>query len=292
MSKLIACLSTEMPWLSFEEFKVLCRAFASGLEPSQFYMCFPPVSPTRKYLESRSDWRTQAETLSQKCEDLKIEILYPGHSSYPTCFFELPDPPLFLSVLGQLPSSEMRGLAIVGSREPSRLTVDWLQDELPLVLKNSALTVISGGARGVDQRAHRAALLAGRPTFVFLPSGLENFYPRELISWRSEVLEAGGAFLSELALQCEMKKHHFIHRNRLIAALARLVFVVEARRKSGSLLTADTALKIGRPLCALPGAPLVTGSQGTTDLLFMGAFPIRDAYDLITLFEISAPRSS
>ena len=242
---------------------------------------------SRKYLnENRVHAIDSAKRVVESCEKLNIQILYPGHGLYPLGFTELEDPPIFLSLEGNWPA--VKSMAVVGSREPSRYAVDWLNTNLPIVLSQNECLVVSGGARGIDLTAHLAAARSGKPTLVYLPSGLDNFYPRDLSRYKDLILEAGGGFVSELSPDTEMRKFHFIKRNRLIVASADLIFVVEARRKSGSMLTANIAGSMNKTVCTIPSAPSLSCSQGSLDLIFGGAFPIRDHLDLSALVSISS----
>ena len=222
------------------------------------------------------------------CAANGARILYPGHEDYPFDTSRLGYAPPFLSCLGGTPWKNARCISIVGSREPSRNALTWMETYLPEFIRESRAVVVSGGARGIDQKAHALALRAGRPTVVFVPSGLGRMYPSEWSEWKNEVLGAGGSILSTYAPLQEIRRSHFEERNRLITVLGKLLFVVEARRRSGSLMTARMAREIDRTLCVLPAFPGDPRAAGTVDLLFEGALPIRDAHDLSVLFAMSA----
>src|SRR5690606_30260774 len=128
----------------------------------------------------------------------------------------------------------------------------------------NSIGVVSGGARGVDQWAHRLAVDYGNPTVCVLPTGILNPYPSGNESlWRA-ILEGGGCMLSTFALDEPLRKWAFHARNRWIAGLARVCFVAEANRRSGSLLTANLAACEGREVCTLPVFPL--NGQGLANL--------------------------
>jgi DNA processing protein len=162
--------------------------------------------------------------------------------------------------------------------------LSWMENHLSAFLRTTSAVVVSGGARGIDQRAHRLAIRSGCPTVVFLPSGLARPYPDEWRTWKDDILAAGGAVLSHYPPFQEIRRFHFEERNRLIAAMGRILFVVEARRRSGSSMTARLAADLGRTVCVLPGHPADPRAGGTIDLLFDGAAPIRDATDLALQF--------
>lgn len=232
---------------------------------------------------------SDAKQVLQWCQDQGVQVLYPGHSDYPAEFFSLEDPPLFLSCRGPAAWKGRLCLSVVGSRDPSPQALDWMELYLMRYLKrNRMISTVSGGARGVDQKAHAISLRAQLPTVVFLPSGLAKPFPSEMRDWQSEILSVGGCLISEFAPTQDVRKHHFVKRNRMIAALSRVLFIVEARRRSGSTLTARLAREHSRTLCVLPGFPSDPRMAGTVDLLFDGAFPIRDDHDLETLVSLTS----
>jgi DNA processing protein len=209
-------------------------------------------------------------------------ILFPGHAMYPPEFLELEKPPPFLSCLGDVRAlhSELR-LAIVGSRELSMRVDRWMEQSLPPYIRESNVTIVSGGARGADQAAHLAAVRAERPTAVFLPSGLARIFPYDLRDWVNPILDTGGVFVSAYAPQETIRRFRFEARNRLIASVSHGVFVTEASRKSGSMMTARLAGELGRPIAVLPSFPGDLVGQGTLDLMIDGeAAVIRDVLDL------------
>ena len=230
--------------------------------------------------------KSRALEIELWCEDHLVEILFPGHQLYPDCFLELESPPLFLSVLGKIQWSARRHLAVVGSREASCLALEWMDQHLGRVISDSQAVTVSGGARGIDQKAHAMSLRRGLPTIAFLPSGLGCVYPANFQSWIPEILKSGGAVISEFAPLTPMRKFHFERRNRLIAGLGDIVFVVEAARRSGSIMTARLARDGGKTVCTLPSFPGDPGSAGSLDLIFDGAFPIRDGDDLAALLAL------
>lgn len=243
---------------------------------------FAEVSRTRDPLLERSleTWRERGA---------RFVVL--GREGYPHALSECADPPLTLSLWGDPGALSGRALSVVGTREPAMRSLAWMDRELWAFCRRTRVPLVSGGARGVDQKAHAVALRAGVPTAVFLPSGLERFYPRELEAWARPVLEGGGVFVSEYPLGTEMRKPHFHHRNRLIAAAGRMVLIIEARAKGGTLLTAARAAETGRPLLVIPAHPDEERFAGNLTLLSEGATLVRQSEDL-TLFwqaeEISA----
>ncbi len=220
-------------------------------------------------------------------------ILYPEHPLYPAEFYELEKPPPFLSVVGNASVLHApKRLAVVGSRELSGRTERWLEHHLPSYLKTNDVVIVSGGARGADQAAHLAAIRTGRATAVFLPCGLARLFPADLEEWVKPVLDAGGVFVSAYAPEETVRKFRFEGRNRLIASVSHGVFVAEASRRSGSMMTARISGELGREIGVLPSAPGDLTGQGSLDLMANGATMIRDALDLQVFVDRLVPGAS
>lgn len=229
-----------------------------------------------------AEWSEAARLLACKESDkpnpLRKRILY-GDPLYPENFYKMEDPPWALSIWGEPVWRTHRLLSVVGSRECSSKSLLWMQDHLPSFI-DQRWSLVSGGARGVDQEAHGICIRKRRPTVVFLPSGLNQLYPRALNSWRAAIQESGSCFVSEFPDDFEVRKYAFSFRNRLIAALGEALLVVEARDKSGSLMTGHIALEMGRCTFTLPTHPRDLGSVGNLKLLELGAQWVRGASDL------------
>lgn len=209
-----------------------------------------------------------------------IQFSFPGHEFYPPEFAQLNEPPYLFSFLGVPLWLKRRGLAVVGSREAQAASLQWMDENLGELLEQTSVYLVSGGARGIDQKAHALSLLKNKPTIVLLPSGLGNVYPPSLNSWVEPILKAGGVLISEYDYHEPMRKHYFHARNRLISALGVCTLIVQASRRSGTLITGRQAVAQGRPVLVLPSHPTDVGAQGGLDLLIEGATPIRDARDL------------
>ncbi len=214
------------------------------------------------------------------CELNKVRITTPGQSDYPQFFSSCTYRPHFLTYWGQPIWNEKSMISIVGSRNPSRQALDWMEQELTLFLDRFDMPVVSGGARGVDQRAHQIALRMGRGTVVFVPAGLMKLYPDSLKEWVPAIIENGGAVISQFAPKMSMQKGFFHARNRLIAAISPVTLAVEARRQSGTLLTSKHVLDIGHALGVVPSFPNEAGLGGLDLIVDGGAQIIRDADDL------------
>lgn len=211
--------------------------------------------------------------------------IWPGHRFYPASFYDLELPPVSLTYWGNIHQNYQKSLAIVGSREVHPLSQDWMSVHLSKLAKDK-ICFVSGGARGVDQIAHFIAFTYGAPTVAFLPSGLASCYPPSLKAFIPEIVKTNGAVVSELLPFDPIKNHYFHQRNRLIVALAPTLLLVEARRKSGSIMTARLAVENHRNLAIVPGSPMLPNWEGSLDLLGNGAFPIRDTQDLEALLSV------
>ncbi len=206
-----------------------------------------------------------------------------GDEAYPTCLGDLE---------GELPRvfgyGEKGALAaldhattvtIVGARRASAYGLR-IAEQVAFDLTAAGMTVVSGMALGIDAAAHRGALRAGGSTIAVLANGPEIAYPRNHRRLHSEICERGAA-ISEYPPGSGARKHQFPARNRLMAALASMVVIVEAAQPSGSLITAEEALKIGRTVGAVPGRVDSRVAEGTNQLLRDGAAVIRDARDVL-----------
>jgi DNA processing protein len=238
---------------------------AGGAEPNELLQ---PESPDPAALTGRLD-------------DLGIRLLLPGDPCWPFRAAP-PDPPCpWLFVIGPDPPPPERCAAIVGGRRASALRRATARS-LAGGLAAAGVCVVSGGAIGVDAAAHAGALEAGGATVVVLGCGLDVPYPRRNLELFRRVREAGGTLLTEHPPGAKPLAAHFLPRNRLIAALAGAVVVVEAADGSGSLSTARAAGSRGAgQVLAVPGAPWDPGAAGCNDLIRDGATLVRGLDDVL-----------
>jgi DNA processing protein len=196
------------------------------------------------------------------------------------------DPPAGLFTRGDPSLLGRDAVAIVGARACSSYGAQ-VARMLGRELAAAGLVVVSGLARGIDGEAHRGALEAGGPTVAVLGCGIDRDYPashRELAAR----IAASGLVVSEYAPGVEPAPWRFPARNRIVAGLSRATVVVEARERSGALITADLALEEGRDVLAVPGEITASLSAGTNALLKLGAAPLTSAADVLELFGIAA----
>lgn len=202
---------------------------------------------------------------------------------YPQALEHLPDAPAVFhgagraERLGELLAAPV--VAVVGARRASAAGLECAR-VLGRGLSAAGVTVVSGMALGVDAAAHEGALEAGGNSIAVLACGADVAYPRSKRRMH-ERLRRGGAVVSELPPGTSPYRWAFPARNRIIAALAAITVVVEAAERSGSLITADLAISLGRDVAAVPGSPLDWRSAGTNQLLRDGAWLVRDAVDVL-----------
>ncbi len=216
----------------------------------------------------------------EKLQSLGVRYTYPGDENYPLSFYKMIEPPLFLEYIGHPCWNRMNSMAVVGSRDCHDLTVQWINTQLIPFLKIEEIALVSGGAIGVDLKCHVAALRSGRPTVVVLPCGLGQIYPKDVQYLVAEIINGGGAVVSEFEQQQKIHKSFFYFRNRLIATLGRVCFVMQAGVKSGTMLTVHHALQNGRPVAVIPAHPGLSEFAGNVKLINEGAFSITDSVSL------------
>jgi DNA processing protein len=207
--------------------------------------------------------------------------------SYPKLLRELHDPPpgLFLRGSAEVGTLGQPGVAVVGARACSAYGAQ-VARLLGRELASAGLVVVSGLARGVDGEAHRGVLEAGGTTVAVLGCGIERDYPAAHAHLARRVCE-GGLVVSEYAPGVEPAPWRFPARNRIVAGLAAATVIVEARERSGALITADFALEAGRDVFAVPGEISSALSAGTNALLRLGAIPLTRVEDVFEALGIA-----
>jgi DNA processing protein len=217
-------------------------------------------------------------------EEFGFRALISTDPEFPQTLKTIPDPPLVLYVRGSLLPTDNLAVALVGTRRASpygRAVAERLARELSEI----SVTVVSGLALGIDTASHVAAIKAGGRTLGVLGSGLNRPYPRENTALMERVA-AQGAVLSEFPLETAPDRPHFPRRNRIISGLSLAVVVVEAREKSGALITARLATEQGRDVLAVPGSIFSPGSWGPHLLIREGARPVESVKDLVEEIQV------
>jgi DNA processing protein len=211
---------------------------------------------------------------------LGVRLVALGEPEYPRALARIDDAPPLISVRGNA-ALDRPMVAIVGSRNASAAGAK-IAGRLARDLGQAGFAIVSGLARGIDAAAHRASLASG--TIAVLAGGLDRIYPPEHADLLESILVDGVA-LSEMPLGWEARARDFPRRNRLISGLALGLVVVEAARRSGSLITVRFALEQGREVFAVPGSPLDPRAEGTNGLLKQGATLVTEASDVIGVLE-------
>lgn len=201
-------------------------------------------------------------------------VLKRGDGDFPAALERLSRPPERLYVIGNAAALQ-EGIAIVGARRATPYGLSCAKHFGELAARHG-IVVISGGARGCDAASHRAALEGGVRTVAFLGGGCDRVYPKENLPLFQEIVDAGGAIVSENPWDFDPQRYAFRERNRLIAGLAKATLIVEAGLPSGTFTTADFAIEAGREVLVVPGSITSAHSRGANRLIYQGATPVID----------------
>lgn len=206
---------------------------------------------------------------------------------YPKLLQEIPSPPEELYVIGELPSEDLIWLAVVGTRKFSNYGKDACE-KIINGLKGYNFVIVSGLALGIDSIAHRAAIENNIPTIAVPGSGLDEkvIHPHSHKKLAQDIVNAGGALVSEFPWDMPAGIHTFPQRNRIIAGLCRGTLVIEAREKSGAGITANFSLDFNRDVFSVPGSIFNENSKGTNKLIKAGAIPVTSTDDIFDAFDI------
>jgi DNA processing protein len=212
---------------------------------------------------------------------------------YPPLLKQIYDPPAVLFVRGALPDPNRKHLAVVGARKISDYGKRVVDDLIEPVAR-AGVVIVSGLAYGVDSAAHDATLRADGTTLAVLGSGVdhESIYPSQNRALASRILAKGGALLCEFPLHTPPLKQNFPFRNRIIAGLCHGTLVIEAAIKSGSLITARSAMDSNRDVYAVPGSIHSLLSEGPHELIKNGATPVTKPEDIFGIEPMPEPVSS
>lgn len=211
-------------------------------------------------------------------EEKHIRFVLLEDRIYPKRLKSLPDAPFGLYVKGELPKEELPSVAIIGARVCSEYGKE-MACYFGEQLAKARVQIISGMAAGIDAWGQKGALKRGK-TFAVLGNGVDICYPAENISLYMQISKSGG-LISEFPIGMNGLPYMFPVRNRIISGLSDLILVVEARKKSGSLITVDQALEQGRDVCALPGRAIDPLSEGCNELIKNGAMIITKPEEIL-----------
>jgi DNA processing protein len=226
----------------------------------------------------------------KRIEEFGCRIVVQEDAEYPSLLREIYDPPVVLYVKGELLAKDKNSVALVGSRMTTHYGIE-VGRKLAYQLAYLGVTVVSGGARGIDTAAHQGALSAKGRTIAVLGTGINIIWPaenRELF----ERIAANGAVVTQFPFNRPGDKQSFPIRNRIVAGMALGVVVVEANLTSGALITANFATEYGRQVFAVPGRIDSPRSKGCHDLIKKGAKLCEGAEDILSEFEYLFPSTN
>lgn len=212
---------------------------------------------------------------------------------FPPLLHEISHPPKQLYLRGTVPPTDWKWLAVVGSRALSsygKQACEYLLEGL----RGYPVVIVSGLAYGADACAHKAALNAGLPTVAVPGSGLNYsiMYPKAHVSLAKEIITAGGAHLSEFDPHEEARDFMFPTRNRIVVGLCSAVLIIEAKEKSGSLITAKLTTDYNRDLLVVPGSIFSATSKGTHQFLKLGAQAVTAPADILRALGLNPGETS
>lgn len=238
-----------------------------------------------RYVDGFLTWKathSDAEVFRAQMAKHNIRLIGLNDEEYPSMLRNIFDPPAFLFAQGA-PLVEGHHLAMVGARKATTYGLESAH-KLAKDIANGGITIVSGGAYGIDVACHEGALAARGKTIAVLGSGLlgsDNYRQTELTQ---RILASGGTVISEFHLSATPLKHHFPIRNRVVAGMCYATLVVEAGLPSGSMITATCATKENREVCAVPGNISSPKSQGTNFLIKNGAHCVTEAQDIFMIY--------
>ncbi len=209
-----------------------------------------------------------------------IHILTFNDPLFPNSLRQIHSCPLLLYVWGEIKELDHHAMAIVGSRHTTRYGRDQAH-KFAYMLAKHGFTIVSGLARGIDTHAHEGAIAAEGRTIAVIGSGLAQIYPPENMSLAERIATQHGAVVTEFPLHTMPDKQTFPQRNRIVAAWSRGLLVVECPERSGSLITANNAVDMGKHLFAIPGPIDRTSSNGCNQLIRNGATLVTDPLQIV-----------
>jgi DNA processing protein len=212
----------------------------------------------------------------------KIILRELNQDEFPKRLLEIPQLPKKLFLAGELPGDDYKYLCVVGSRKYTNYGAEVVK-KLISGLAGQKIVIVSGLALGIDTLAHREALEAGLPTIAIPGSGLDAkvIYPATNLSLAQKILAKGGALLSEFEPNFKATTWSFPQRNRIMAGISHAILVIEAEKKSGTLITARMATDYNRDVLTVPGSIFSSTSEGPHLLLSLGATPITSSHDIL-----------
>jgi DNA processing protein len=242
--------------------------------------------------EAISTWEKSVDLAGElkRISEFGCHVLISADENYPALLREIYDPPLVLYVKGALTAKDKNAVAMVGSRQTTHYGIETAR-KLAYQLAYVGVTVVSGGARGIDTAAHQGALSAKGRTVAVLGTGINLVFPTENAELFQRISE-NGAVITQFPFNRPADKQTFPIRNRIVAGMTLGTVVVEANSTSGALITANMAVEAGRQVFAVPGRIDSPRSKGCHDLIKKGAKLCEGAEDILSEFEYLFPASN
>ena len=211
----------------------------------------------------------------------KIKMIKNSDKNFPPKLLNIEDPPNKLYYIGTLPDPNKKSVGIVGSRNASSYGLT-LTKTISRILSENDVQVISGLALGIDTEAHIGAIDSNKSTYALMGCGVNICYPTYNANVYKKIIKTGGGIISEYEIDSPPLPYNFPYRNRLIAGLSDVVIVVEGKNNSGSMITAEYALKQGKDVFACPGRVGDAMSEGPNELIKQGAYILTSADDVLS----------
>ena len=242
--------------------------------------------------EAIANWEKNVDLAAElkRCEEFGCHVVTQDDAEYPEMLRQIYDPPIVLYVKGTLTAADKNGVAIVGSRQTTHYGIE-VARKFGYQLAYVGVTVVSGGARGIDTAAHQGALSAKGRTICVLGTGINIVFPPENAELFARIAESG-AVVSQYPFNRQADRQSFAIRNRIVAGMTLGTVVVEANLTSGALITANFAVVYGRQVFAVPGRIDSPRSKGCHDLIKKGAKLCEGAEDILSEFEYLFPASN
>ncbi|MEO6035318.1 MAG: DNA-processing protein DprA [Verrucomicrobiota bacterium] len=242
--------------------------------------------------DSISKWETTIDLAGElrRIEEYGCHVLISADENYPELLKQIYDPPIVLYVKGELTAKDKNSVAMVGSRMTTHYGME-VARKLAYQLAYIGVTVVSGGARGIDTAVHQGALSAKGRTIATLGTGINIVFPPENAELFQRISE-NGAVITQFPFNRKADKQSFPIRNRIVAGMSIGTVVVEANLTSGALITANMAVEYGRQVFAVPGRIDSPRSKGCHELIKKGAKLCEGAEDILSEFEYLFPMSN
>ncbi len=231
----------------------------------------------------KEEYRIGLERYETYMKQNNIELIHIYDKYYPQKLKKIYDKPIVLYIKGNKSILNEFSLAIIGCREHTKYGEMVAKNMSYQISKNNIVT-ISGLARGIDSIAHKETLRAKGKTIAVIGSSIDNIYPEENKELAKEIIKNGGTIISEYVIGTKPQKMNFPARNRIISGMSNGVVVIEAKKKSGTMITVDFALEQGKEVFAVPGNILSKNSEGTNELIKQGAKLVTNVEDILEEF--------